>query len=56
MLRLADFGCAIAIDRVANPRGLIVDTVGTTAFWAPDCIQPDGEAAVTILLVNCLYC
>lgn len=45
-LRLADFGCAILIDQESNPLGLVTDTVGTMAFWAPDCIQPGSRRII----------
>lgn len=49
-LRLADFGCASVIDLHSNPRGLVTSTVGTTAFWAPDCIQQNGAGSVCALI------
>lgn len=48
-LRLADFGCAIQIDRVNNTEGLVSETVGTTAFWAPECIHTGGWFPSSVL-------
>ena len=36
-LRIADFGCAMKFDKSINPLALATNTVGTTAFWAPEC-------------------
>lgn len=38
---LCDFGCAEEYPRDSNPMGLVSNTVGTPAYWAPECIYPD---------------
>jgi serine/threonine protein kinase len=37
-LRIADFGCSMKMDLVANPSGLVSNTAGTIAFWPPEAV------------------
>lgn len=40
MVKISDFGCSRYYDKSLNPSALVSDTLGTFAFWAPECIQP----------------
>lgn len=40
LVQLSDFGCARRYPREANPQALVSDTLGSPAFWAPECLQP----------------
>jgi serine/threonine protein kinase len=41
---LSDFGCARLYPIATNPSALVNDTIGSPAFWAPECVQPNKYA------------
>lgn len=42
-LRISDFGCAKSFDLNTNPLGIVSNTVGTIAFWAPESLINPNE-------------